>query len=345
MGSTGITVIIPIYNMEKFLPECLESVLTQTLSSLEVICIDDGSTDQSLELLKKYQENDKRIVLIHQENQGVASARNTGLKTASKEYVCFMDPDDFYPDNHVLEDVYMAAKTNQALICGGSFSDYNHVTGEVSTSFENPYKPYTFEKEEFIDYRYYQYDYGYHRFIYNLKMIRDNQICFPPYKRFQDPPFFVKAMLSAERFYSLKRICYRYRYGHQIIHWDADKVVDLSKGICENLEISKKYELNKLHAYTVRRFIDQKYAFIDNVANASVQKSVYNILLSIRKEMLQEKYDFLEYGEVFNVFHECFEKPLNQSKEWEKRYLDVLNSRTFKIGKMIAYLPRLIMRK
>ena len=97
-----ISVIIPIYNMEEYLPQCLDSIVSQTLREIEILCIDDGSTDGSEEVLKLYCDRDSRIRVIKQNNQGVSCARNLGIEEASGKYVIFMDPDDWYPDKEIL---------------------------------------------------------------------------------------------------------------------------------------------------------------------------------------------------------------------------------------------------
>ena len=85
-----VSVIIPVYNVEKYLRECLDSVINQTLSDIEIICINDGSTDNSLEILKEYAENDSRIKIITQENQGQGVARNNAIEAAQGEYLVFV---------------------------------------------------------------------------------------------------------------------------------------------------------------------------------------------------------------------------------------------------------------
>ena len=90
-----ISVVIPVYNTEQYLPECLNSVLNQTYKNLEVICVNDGSKDGSLKLLQDYAEKDNRIKIIDQENQGVSAARNSGIKAATGEYLHFVDSDDY----------------------------------------------------------------------------------------------------------------------------------------------------------------------------------------------------------------------------------------------------------
>ena len=90
-----LSVIIPVYNVEPYLEQCLDSVVNQTYKNLEIICINDGSTDNSLKILEKYQKKDKRIKLINQKNQGASVARNAGLDIANGEYIAFVDSDDY----------------------------------------------------------------------------------------------------------------------------------------------------------------------------------------------------------------------------------------------------------
>ncbi len=90
-----VSIVLPIYNVEKYLPECLESVINQTYKNLEIICVDDGSPDSSADIVEKYKEADGRIILISQKNQGLSGARNTGISAASGEYIMFLDSDDW----------------------------------------------------------------------------------------------------------------------------------------------------------------------------------------------------------------------------------------------------------
>lgn len=90
-----ISIIVPIYNVEEYLPKCVESILNQTYKNLEVILVDDGSPDNCLKICDEYAKMDNRIKVVHQENKGVAAARNTGLDIAKGELIGFIDPDDF----------------------------------------------------------------------------------------------------------------------------------------------------------------------------------------------------------------------------------------------------------
>lgn len=105
-----VSVVIPVYNVEEFLDDCLNSIVNQTLSDIEIICINDGSTDNSLEILKGYAEKDNRIQIISQENQGHAVATNKGISLAKGEYLYLMDSDDYIKLN-ALEDTYQLCKS------------------------------------------------------------------------------------------------------------------------------------------------------------------------------------------------------------------------------------------
>lgn len=113
MAEVKVSVIIPVYNVEKYLGECLDSVLGQTLNDIEVICVDDGSTDGSKKILQEYAEKDKRIRVISQQNKGAGAARNYGFTLAKGEYVYFMDSDD-YCDAKLLEKTVHAAEETGA---------------------------------------------------------------------------------------------------------------------------------------------------------------------------------------------------------------------------------------
>jgi glycosyltransferase involved in cell wall biosynthesis len=114
-----ISVIVPVYNAEKYLPKCIESIQNQTYRNLEIILVNDGSTDNSLAICYQYSEKDKRIIVITQENKGVSSARNSGLDIATGDYIGFVDSDDYIaPDMY--EQLLSACLENDADIseCG-----------------------------------------------------------------------------------------------------------------------------------------------------------------------------------------------------------------------------------
>ena len=116
-----ISIIIPVYNAENYLRECLDSIINQTLKEIEVICIEDGSSDSSVTILYDYQHRDERITIINQLNSGSGNARNKGIERAKGEFIAFMDSDDYYTTKNTLAKMYNKAKEKRALICGGKF--------------------------------------------------------------------------------------------------------------------------------------------------------------------------------------------------------------------------------
>ena len=106
MSSPKISVIVPVYNVEKYLSECLDSIVNQTLKNIEIICLNDGSTDNSLSILQKYASKDKRIKIIDKENEGPGYTRKVGLDIAKGKYVLFCDSDDYYAELTAFEELY-----------------------------------------------------------------------------------------------------------------------------------------------------------------------------------------------------------------------------------------------
>ena len=116
MAEVKVSVIVPVYNSEKFLTQCLESICNQTLKEIEVICVDDGSTDSSPEILEMFAKKDSRIQVLHQKNLYAGVARNIGKACAKGKYLVFWDSDDFFaPD--ALEKMYHKCITDDADIC------------------------------------------------------------------------------------------------------------------------------------------------------------------------------------------------------------------------------------
>ena len=106
MNQLKISVVIPVYNASKYIQKCVDSILVQSLHDIEIICIDDGSTDGTSEILEKIAKKDSRIKIIKQKNSGASSARNNGIRQAKGEYILFVDSDDFIIGNYAFERMY-----------------------------------------------------------------------------------------------------------------------------------------------------------------------------------------------------------------------------------------------
>lgn len=107
-----VTVIVPVYNVEKFLSQCIESIISQTFKNLEIILVNDGSTDNTDKIAEEYAKEDKRIKIIHKTNEGVSIARNIGIDASNGDYVCFVDGDDFIQPDYVEYLLNMAIENN-----------------------------------------------------------------------------------------------------------------------------------------------------------------------------------------------------------------------------------------
>ena len=267
-----ISVIIPVYNMEKYVGACLDSVLNQTLSDIEVIIINDGSTDSSLKIVQEYQAKDSRIIIIDKENAGVGAARNDGIRAATGEFIAFMDPDDMYASNDALLHCYEATTQKGVPVAGGK-TVFLYQDGSTKNEDIKQVGTVTVNADGLTEYSDYQYDYGYVCFIYSRNLLIDNQIFFPLYRRFQDPPFFVKAMIAAERFYALDEPVYLYRQLPGAAKLTAEKTLDFLQGIMDNLRMSKEHGLAQLHYITAQRLnAEGSYMALHNLEHPEMKR-------------------------------------------------------------------------
>ena len=136
MDSIKFSVIIPVYNVEKYLNKCIDSILIQSYSNYEIILINDGSTDTSPDICLKYIKNNKKIRYITQENKGLSEARNSGLRVATGDYILFIDSDDFYDDNYFLEKLSNRLLSKKTDILNFSYKKVDLINNK-STSYFN----------------------------------------------------------------------------------------------------------------------------------------------------------------------------------------------------------------
>lgn len=124
MAQTLVSVIVPVYNVESYLEECVESIINQSYENLDIILIDDGSTDNCGQICDKYAELDKRVTVIHKTNGGISSARNSGIEVAKGDYFCFVDSDDWLEPNYVKD--FMEKARADSIVCCGYKAQYKN---------------------------------------------------------------------------------------------------------------------------------------------------------------------------------------------------------------------------
>ena len=213
MNNLKISVIIPVYNVEKYLAECLDSVANQTLKDIEIICVNDGSTDNSLLILKEYASKDSRIKIIDKENEGLGYTRKAGLKIASGNYILFLDSDDKYNSNHSLEYLYDAIRKHDADILIFCISNYQN--GNQSKWNLKIDKSENVDRVlDFQDFSVYILNgcYSACNKLYSKQFLDSYDDWFFPKKIFyEDMPFHVQIMTRAKKICFTDNVTYLYR--------------------------------------------------------------------------------------------------------------------------------------
>ena len=277
----NVSVIIPIYNEADHVCRCLKSLINQSLFNIEIICVDDGSTDNSVAIITDFVHKDARIKLIKQRNQGAGAARNAGIDLARGEYVAFMDADDYYPKEDVLLKLYNQAIRCGADICGGSLMTRD---GDIITkTFSDCLSGNVFEKDGWIEFSDYQYDYAFYRFIYRREFLIKNDLRFPNYRRYQDPPFMLQAFAKAGKFYAIRDITYCYTFVRGAVQWSVDKILDLLAGIEDNLIFSAEKGYRKIYRLNYHRLCqDFCNAIVETALNLDFEGNIVKKLLKIQ---------------------------------------------------------------
>lgn len=326
MQKVKVSIIIPVYNMEKYLEACLDSVLSQTLSGIEIVCINDGSTDSSLDILQKYEMQNKNIVVVTQKNQGAGPARNKGIDIARGEFIAFMDPDDYYPEQDVLETLYCKAIQQNVSICGGSLLQEQE--GKIVYKNNELRKKNNFHENRLITYEEYQYAFAYQRFIFFRDLLKENNVYFPPYRRFQDPPFMVKAMIMAGTFYAIEKPVYVLRGIDKVVKYEKEEVVNgIARGIDDILKISSEKGLEKLHSDMLVEIFDKYINFFYKsiyLGNTELTVIMKNISDDLNDELLRkdgrfaEKPVFLDEKGICTLMQKTRDKEVALRNEIEK---------------------------
>ena len=212
MDEYKVSVIIPVYNNEKHIVDCLSSITNQTISDcIEIICVDDGSSDNSIELI--LQENNKNVRIIRQENSGAGAARNNGLLNASAEFVMFMDGDDFLAERDSIECLYKTVDGKNVDFAFGNM--YRLKNGKIIKKFEDARKWSNWDYVGYIDPKEFQFPFIHILCIYKKSFLIDNDIYYPERFRGQDVTFCASALMHADKIYHIDKAIYVHRIGYK----------------------------------------------------------------------------------------------------------------------------------
>ena len=366
-----VSIIIPTYNVEDYLRECMESVTRQTLKDIEIICINDGSTDGSLKILKEYADKDSRIILIDKENEGYGVGMNIGLDKATGEYIGIVEPDDFVPLN-MYEDLYETAKKNDLDFVKADFYRftrnsnngnmeliYNHLdaSGENYNQVINPFeKPYitTFIMNTWSGIYRREYIEKYH--------IRHNTT---PGASFQDNGFFWQTFIYAKRCMFIDKPYYMNRRDNpnssvnnkqkvycMNVEYDFIRDIFMQKGNEELWERFKSYYNYKRYfsyIFTIGRISDEfKREYVERISK-EMRRAVEldEIDMNVFTPRTQERFGLLVkdpegYYQKYALFEGTSEAA--KVKKLEKELSDVRKSATFRVGKALMFVPRSIKR-
>ena len=333
-----ISVIIPVYNMSAYLKDALESLRSQTLKEWEAVCIDDGSTDASPEILEAYARMDARFRVFRQENRGVSAARNRAIELAAGEYLFFLDPDDWLADEGVFSDLYAAAVLHGVHICGGSFREY--AGDRVVTEWTGKNAPYTFARDGMVSYADYQFDYGWVRFIYDRDFIVGSGFRLPEYTFFEDPVFFVRAMDKARVFYALRRPVYCYRRGHKPRELSYGRTLDLVRGLRDNIVFANDRGYSQLAALETTRLLSEYSGHILRYAHEEDARELRALLEEVDSVLYPDQGGRIAYLMCRNQLDKEQARQMKLSDELNR----IKGSRTWKLGRILTAIPRRIRR-
>lgn len=274
-----VSVIIPVYNVEKYLRECLDSVVNQTLQDIEIICINDGSTDNSLEILKEYAKRDERIDIIDSINKGVSTARNLGIDKSQGKYIIFVDSDDWLEPDCIAKAFDNITKTKADILCYG-FNIIDNLQKQKCWHFEiiknNCLKPeYNIQAlKPFLTYVWDK--------IYRAEFIKKNQIYFPEnISTAEDGIFNLFCLYKKPKYIFLPQLFYNYRTNNK------NSATNQLENVILSDSIAFKYIINSsqfgvidenLKILTIEKFINGIYYYYTKNKNfARKLKYIYQI--------------------------------------------------------------------
>lgn len=250
IDSFKVSIIIPTFNVENYIEQCLQSILEQEYKNIEIILVDDGSTDNTLNIINEIAKKNDNIIIISQKNAGSGPARNNGISHATGEYIMFIDGDDWIEHNMISEYMKIQKDTGGVDLITSSYVEENF-NKNVHTSINRNVKHEFFSNIEDVR-KHYIHLYlnelinAPHRILYKRKIIIDNDIKFPDLRRSQDIVFNYRYYNYVTSIYVDSNIYYHYRIEEKVyLHKLKKEYVDTIKLIYNDIcELLKKWKVN-----------------------------------------------------------------------------------------------------
>lgn len=250
MSNIKISIVIPVYNVERYIGKCLDSILKQSLKEIEVICVEDCSNDNSYAILKKYALLDSRIIIKNNKsNKGLSASRNNGVNIAKGEYIIFVDSDDYISQN-MLENLYNKSKAQDTDILFFGFNEYSLNKRDNVVFKWKEYYPHTMTGKDFFCKSLEDENITVTSWsaIYNNKFLKDNKLSFKEGLINEDVLYFYEVLMRAKRVSSISECYY-----HYIRRENSISLSD--KNIQRNIW-SMSYIINKIINYNI---LDKDY--------------------------------------------------------------------------------------
>ena len=251
-----ISIIIPVYNVEKYVEQCIKSVINQTYKKLEIILVDDGSLDRSGKICDDYAKKDKRIIVIHKKNGGLSDARNKGLDIAKGEYITFIDSDD-YVKNTFIEDLYTAITKNNAelSICNiNEVNDKGEIIGNIGFSEDKLIKGKKLLNNFCEDINVIETIVAWNK-MYSKEIIKDFR--YPKGRIHEDEALTYKILYFTKKISIINKYLYFYRRNANSITGKGFNIkrIDYIEALEERLEFFKQHNEEYLYYKTFERFM------------------------------------------------------------------------------------------
>ena len=298
-----VSIIMPVYNASKYIEQSVISVNNQSLKDIELICIDDGSTDNSLELLNKLKDKYDFIKIFTQENQGSGQARNYGISEASGEYIAFLDADDIFLDNDALEKMYFYGHKNNANMVGANLKRIN-LDGSLDKyyDYENTDFKY-FDKKDVILPVEYGIPFAFYRNIFKKAFVDEKNFKFPNLKRGQDPIFLANILTNLDEIYVLN--CDLYGYNNKVAGGvnvkvnTYEKKYDYIMHFKDTFDILKNNEFDNAFEGYKKEFVNY-LIFENNLKDSDIRKIVPEIFENIKEYYNEEDYGYNYISIIYN---------------------------------------------